>query len=59
MSAAGLSLGWARPAGEIDASPVVRGGVVYTSTIQGDVMAYRADNGDPRWTRPCSPRRAA
>jgi outer membrane protein assembly factor BamB len=50
VSASGLSFAWARPAGEIDASPVLRGGVVYTSTTQGDVMAYRADNGDPLWT---------
>ena len=52
VSATGLSLGWARPAGQIDASPVVRGGVVYTSTIDGDVMAYRADSGNSRWTNP-------
>jgi outer membrane protein assembly factor BamB len=46
----GLSLAWGQPAGEIHASPVLRGGVVYTSTIDGDVMAYRADNGNPLWT---------
>jgi outer membrane protein assembly factor BamB len=50
VGAAGLALAWARPAGEIDASPVVRGGVVYTSTIDGEVMAYRADDGSPLWT---------
>jgi outer membrane protein assembly factor BamB len=50
VSATGLSLGWAIPAGPIDASPVLRNGVVYTSTIDGDVMAYDADDGTPLWT---------
>ncbi len=49
LGASGLSRAWAIPAGEIDASPALRGGVLYTSTTQGDVMAYRADNGAPLW----------
>jgi len=49
VSAAGLSLGWAIPAGEIFASPILRNGAVYTSTTGGDVMAYDADDGTPLW----------
>jgi outer membrane protein assembly factor BamB len=52
VSASGLEYAWSRAAGDIDASPVVRGGVVYTSTTAGDVMAYPADNGDPLWAAP-------
>jgi len=55
VSASGLSLAWAKPAGEIDASPILRAGVVYTSTIDGDIMAYSAATGDPVWSGGSTP----
>ena len=55
VDGSGLTLGWAKPAGEIDASPVLRGDVVYTSTIDGDVMAYSAVDGEARWTTGATP----
>lgn len=45
ISAGGLSLGWAIDLGDIDGSPVVRGGRIYVGTNAGVVYSVRASDG--------------
>jgi Ca-activated chloride channel family protein len=41
---------WARPiAGEIITAPVVAGGHVYLTTLEGTVSCFRASDGEPVW----------
>ena len=54
VTALGLSLAWSRPAGDIDASPVLRNGRLYVSSRTGEVRAYEASTlptaGTQLWT---------
>jgi outer membrane protein assembly factor BamB len=49
LTAAGVSLAWARALGNIDGSPVLRGGRVYVGTNNGRVHAFDANDGTPLW----------
>jgi outer membrane protein assembly factor BamB len=52
FTAAGATLKWKRALGNIDGSPVVRGGVVYVGTNTGVVHALDAVLGTPLWSFP-------
>jgi outer membrane protein assembly factor BamB len=49
LTAAGVSLAWARALGNIDGSPVLRGSRVYVGTNNGRVHALDANDGTPLW----------
>jgi outer membrane protein assembly factor BamB len=43
---------WSVPIGDIDGSPVLRGGIVYVGTNAGQVRAVHASDGTPAWDDP-------
>jgi outer membrane protein assembly factor BamB len=45
---------WARDLGNIDGSPVIRGGVLYVGNNDGEVFALDPDTGNDLWAAPYS-----
>src|SRR5262249_31993140 len=49
LTAAGLTFAWAAPYGDIDGSPVLRGGKLYVGNNAGDVIAVDPGDGTEVW----------